>query len=245
LQNQTLIPALESSRMTHVTAPHQLISLCKSFPLSFICRTLHRSMHYHEVKQREAASLMFRFLFGLFLGIVLLPLAVLAWFSYGKVPVSVADPPIPYEREITSIPLNTRIHLEMVGTHMEADEKNLVAGARIYTEKCSVCHGLHGRPSALGANMFPRAPQLLEKHHVGDAVGVSDDPPGETYWKVANGIRLTGMPAFRTVLSDNEMWQVSILLANANKPVPPTALDILRRAQPPPAELNPQVEPTQ
>jgi len=26
-------------------------------------------------------------------------------------------------------------------------------------------------------------------------VGVSDDEPGETYWKVANGIRLTGMPA--------------------------------------------------
>ena len=202
-------------------------------------------MHYDEEQQWEANSVMFRFLFGLFLGIVLLPLAVLAWFSYGKVPVSVADPPLPYEREVTSIPLNTRIHLEMVGTHMEPDEKNLVAGARIYAEKCSVCHGLHGRRSALGANMFPIAPQLLEKHGNGDVVGVSDDAPGETYWKVANGIRLTGMPAFRTILSDDEMWQVSILLANANKPVPPTALDILRRAQPPPAELNPTSEPTQ
>lgn len=173
---------------------------------------------------------MFRFLFGLILGVVLLPLAVLAWFAYGKVPVAVTDPAFPYEKAITSIPLNSRIHAEMLGTHLQADEHTLVAGARVYTEQCAVCHGIHGKPSAIGANMFPDAPQLMEKHHRGDVVGVSDDPVGETYWKVANGIRLTGMPSFRTALSDDEMWQVSILLASANKPMPPAALDILRRA---------------
>jgi len=58
-------------------------------------------------------------------------------------------------------------------------------------------------------------------------VGVSDDPPGETYWKVANGIRLTGMPSYKDILSDTAMWQVSLLLANADKPLPPAAIDIL------------------
>jgi mono/diheme cytochrome c family protein len=58
-------------------------------------------------------------------------------------------------------------------------------------------------------------------------VGVSDDPSGETYWKAANGIRLTGMPAYKDILSDTQLWQVSLLLANANKPLPPAALDIL------------------
>lgn len=47
--------------------------------------------------------------------------------------------------------------------------------------------------------------------------GVTDDPAGETYWKVANGIRLTGMPAYRDALSPTEMSQVSLLLANADK----------------------------
>ena len=75
--------------------------------------------------------------------------------------------------------------------------------------------------------MYPAAPPLWEKHHNGDVVGVSDDPPGETYWKVANGIRLTGMPAYKEVLTDNEMWQVSLLLANADKPLPPAAVAIL------------------
>jgi thiosulfate dehydrogenase len=59
-------------------------------------------------------------------------------------------------------------------------------------------------------------------------MGVTDDPPGETYWKVANGIRLTGMPSYRSVLTDTQMWQVSLLLANADKPLPPAAVDLVR-----------------
>jgi hypothetical protein len=34
---------------------------------------------------------------------------------------------------------------------------------------------------------------------------------------VANGIRLTGMPEFKHSLNDTQMWQVSLLLANADK----------------------------
>jgi hypothetical protein len=59
--------------------------------------------------------------------------------------------------------------------------------------------------------MFPVPPVLLEGR------GVTDDPAGETYWKVANGIRLTGMPGFKQSLSDTQMWQVSVLLAQADK----------------------------
>jgi mono/diheme cytochrome c family protein len=48
---------------------------------------------------------------------------------------------------------------------------------------------------------------------------------GETYWKVANGIRLTGMPAYKDLLTDTQLWQVALLLSDANKPLPPAALD--------------------
>jgi thiosulfate dehydrogenase len=77
--------------------------------------------------------------------------------------------------------------------------------------------------------MYPAAPPLFEMHHHGSEtmMGVTDDPPGETYWKVANGIRLTGMPSFKQVLTDTQMWQVSLLLANADKPLPPAALAFL------------------
>ena len=176
-----------------------------------------------------------RILFGIVLGVILVPVALLAWFHFGQVPVAVADPPLPQERLITSLPLNARIDREMVKTPpFQPDENNLVAGAQIYRDECAVCHGFHDRPSSFGAHMFPDAPPLLEKHQNNDVVGVSDDPPGETYWKVANGIRLTGMPSYGEVLSATQMWQVSLLLANADKPLPPAALDLLRSQPPPP-----------
>jgi mono/diheme cytochrome c family protein len=49
---------------------------------------------------------------------------------------------------------------------------------------------------------------------------------------VANGIRLTGMPSFKDVLTDTQMWQVSQLLANADKPLPPAAIEIIRGGTP-------------
>ena len=178
-----------------------------------------------------------RFILGLIIGIVLVPLVVIVYLMYGKVPVAVSDPAFPHERQLVHMPLEARIQREIVGTHMESDTTNLTAGARIYVDRCAVCHGLHSHPSALGDHMYPDAPQLLEPHpNKPDVVGVSDDPVGETYWKVENGIRLTGMPSFKTQLSDPEMWQVSIFLANANKPMPQPALDILNRAPVPPAE---------
>lgn len=172
---------------------------------------------------------MLRILFGIVLGILLVPAAVWLWFSHGRPPVAVSDPPLPFERLITGVPLHARIDREMPpAPPIAADETAFVAGAQIYREQCSFCHGVYGNPSQIGKHMFPDAPPLWQKHHNGQVVGVSDDPPGETYWKVSNGIRLTGMPSYKSVLSDTQMWQVSLLLANADKPLPPAALTLLK-----------------
>ena len=173
-----------------------------------------------------------RFLLGVIIGIALIPALGYGWFKYGHPPVAVADPPLPFERQITHVPLNARIDSEVTGNSpIPADENNLVAGAQIYHEQCAACHGYHGKPSSFGSHMFPGAPQLWEKHRNG-VVGVSDDPPGETYWKVDNGIRLTGMPSYNKVLSETQMWQVTVLLANADKPLPPAAIGILNGSEP-------------
>jgi mono/diheme cytochrome c family protein len=50
-----------------------------------------------------------------------------------------------------------------------------------------------------------------------EGTGVTDDPPEESYWKVAGGIRMTGMPGFDKLLSSTQIWQVSLLIANADK----------------------------
>jgi mono/diheme cytochrome c family protein len=169
-----------------------------------------------------------RILFGFIVGFLLLPIVLLLWLYNGNVPVAVADPPLPQERTLTQVPLNARIQRELPPRPpVDASESTFLAGANVYAEKCAACHGFHGKPSSIGQNMYPSAPQLWEKHHNNNVVGVSDDPPGETYWKVNNGIRLTGMPDFKTQLTNTEIWQVSVLLANADKPLPPAVLSLL------------------
>ncbi len=173
-----------------------------------------------------------RVLLGILIGIILVPAAALGYLKYGRPPVSVTDKPLPFERDATTIPLKTRIEFEQVTKPpVNADEDSFVAGAHIYAQECAACHGYHSQPSRFGTHMYPGAPQLWEKHGKAD-VGVSDDSLGETYWKVENGIRLTGMPAFKGILTPAQMWQVSILLANANKPLPPATLQILKNESP-------------
>ena len=178
-----------------------------------------------------------RIVVGFILCLVLVPLAVLAWFRFGHPPVAVADTPFPLERQIVGIPLNARINREApAAAPIQADQDNLVAGAGIYRDQCAACHGFYGKPSSIAAHMYPAAPQLWQQHKNSNVVGVSDNPPGETWWKVTNGIRLTGMPSFKGTLSDTQIWQVSLLLAHADKPLSPVAVSIVRdEQQPPPA----------
>jgi len=175
------------------------------------------------------------FLLGLILGLLAIPVAAYVYFKVGNPPVAVADQPFPMEQQIVKVPLQARIENEMPQlAPIQATAANLEAGARIYREQCSACHGFYGRPSDFAPHMYPSAPQLWQVHGKKKAVGVSDDPPGETYWKVDNGIRLTGMPSFNKVLSTTQMWQVSLLLSRADKPLPPNVVETLRH----PAELN-------
>jgi thiosulfate dehydrogenase len=166
----------------------------------------------------------FYFLAGLFL----FPAIIYCYLLFGKPPVATADAALPLEAKIAHTAMKARIKREMpVGSPITAGDDNLVAGAEIYKDKCAQCHGTVMKSSPLAKNMFPRIPQLWVKHKNG-VVGVSDDPIGETYWKVKNGIRLSGMPAFGTVLSDTQMWQVSVLLSKADKPLPLEASKLLQ-----------------
>jgi mono/diheme cytochrome c family protein len=163
------------------------------------------------------------FVLAFVLGLIAFPLAAYVYFVFGKPPVAVADKPFPLEDRIARVPMNARIEREMPkSAPIEPTDENLNAGAGIYEDKCEICHGIAGEPSSIGGKMFPQAPQLWAKHKNG-AVGVSDDPVGETYWKVRNGIRLTGMPAYGKALTETQMWQVSLLLSRADKPLPAEA----------------------
>ena len=150
---------------------------------------------------------------GFVIGVLLLPTAALLYVWFGYAPVATAAPPLPLERAVTHAALEARIEREAPKASLvPATEANLAAGAVVYRDHCEICHGTpDGTMSPTAKGMFPQPPQLLR------GKGVTDDPVGETYWKAANGIRLTGMPAYRGSLSNEQLWQVSELLATADK----------------------------
>jgi thiosulfate dehydrogenase len=176
-----------------------------------------------------------KFVVGLIVGLVAVPLVVYFYFSTGIAPVATTAPPMPFEKMFARMALHARLDKEVPkSVPVAADEAAFTAGAQVYKEHCAVCHGLPGvSQSAIAAGMFPKPPKLME------GTGVTDDPPGETYWKVAGGIRMTGMPGFEKTLSTTQMWQVSLLCANADK-LPASAKQILTQAPPMAASALPE-----
>jgi mono/diheme cytochrome c family protein len=166
-----------------------------------------------------------KFLLGFVFALLLIPACIYGYFKYGYAPVATASAPWPFEAQLAHMALNARIDKEAPkAPPFQPVEADLQEGAHLYRNHCAVCHGLSNQPAktAIAAGMYPDPPQLLH------GKGVTDDPPGETYWKVANGIRLTGMPAYSKSLSEKQMWEISFLMADADK-LPPSVMEILQK----------------
>src|SRR5262249_8693214 len=145
-----------------------------------------------------------------------------------KAPAAATDPPLPFEQTLARGALSARIQREAPNRDVSGlPTAQLIAGAEVYQKDCAFCHGLPDQPdSVAGDGMFPQAPQLFIPDD-----GVTDAPAGVTYWKVQNGIRLTGMPSFKATLTDQQMWNVTALLARADK-LPPAVMDALKPPKP-------------
>lgn len=161
------------------------------------------------------------FLLGVIVTLVILVGGVWGYLKYGALPVATADKPFPMEARLVKLPLNARIAHNIEQPPFSGNEQVYEAGAQIYSQQCAACHGFPGHDADFAKWMYPSAPQLWKKHGKTNVVGVSDDDPGETFWKVKNGIRLTGMPSYQHVLSDEQMWDVTLLLKAADQTMSP------------------------
>ncbi|HEX2824837.1 MAG TPA: c-type cytochrome [Burkholderiales bacterium] len=82
-----------------------------------------------------------------------------------------------------------------------ASEPTIARGFAAYVRNCEQCHGGPGvspGPAALG--MMPVPAYLV-------TVG-REWPAAEVQWVVKNGIKATGMPAWKHRMSDDEIWEV-------------------------------------
>ena len=165
-------------------------------------------------------------LFGMVLGIAILLTGVFFYFKLGLARVATASAPMPFEQFIAQGALDARVRKEAPTTApIQADEANRAAGLKIYRESCAVCHGLRGdRETPIARGMFPKPPQFFEHPAKGGGA------VGQTFWVVKNGIRLTGMPGFGPSMSDEQIWQVSLMVEQRDQ-LPQSAGQIERSKQ--------------
>jgi thiosulfate dehydrogenase len=155
-------------------------------------------------------------LFGALTIIVVACIGVYFAVSSGMVPANADSEPSALEHWMARTSLDATIKKQAgsLADPLPADGATLSAGMKLYSQNCMVCHGASdGKPSNIAVGLYQHAPEL--GWH-----GVEDDPEGETYWKVAHGIRLTGMPSFDHTLSETQIWQLATFLKHMDS-LPP------------------------
>jgi mono/diheme cytochrome c family protein len=162
------------------------------------------------------------FLGGFAAAIIVVVLLVFGAIETGAIPARADGGLLPGEKWAARTSLNATIEREAPKPPYPAyaTDADLSDGARLYVQNCAVCHGTaHTGANAIARGLGVRPPQFA-KHDV------SDDPESETYWKIAHGIRFTGMPAFEHTMSERDMWQMAFFLKRLPDKLAPSAAAI-------------------
>jgi mono/diheme cytochrome c family protein len=83
-------------------------------------------------------------------------------------------------------------------------------GLALYREHCVQCHGAPGvAPASFALGMTPMPANL--------AYTAREWPPAEVFWVVKEGIKMTGMPAWRYRMSDQDIWAIVAVMRELPK----------------------------
>lgn len=154
-----------------------------------------------------------KMLIAFIIGIIAAPVLFVLAASLGWLPSDSANTPPKWESSIGMRALDASLEKRSDGLKnpiAAKDTASVAAGAKIYSDNCSGCHGSTKGPSAFGSGFYPRVPQFFQEG--------TDVNPNEAYAAVHGGIRYSGMPAWDKQLSDQQIWQVANFVAQIRGP---------------------------
>ena len=149
---------------------------------------------------------------GFILGIVTMILILglgLVFALMGFISMRADIPPSPLEAAIAGRAMDASVEraAPQLANPVAADEANLAAGARLYRDHCSLCHGDSAQPKApLADSLYPPAPQFNTK--------MADMPENQNFYILEHGVRWTAMPAWKDVLTEQQIWQTVTFLSH-------------------------------
>ena len=149
-------------------------------------------------------------LIAFIIGLIAAPVLFAAAGIAGWLPSDAASEPPKWESSIGMRALDASLEKRSGGLKnpmVANDAQAMAAGAKLYGDNCAGCHGSAKGPSDWGAKgLYPRAPQFFLE-------GVDVTAP-EAFAAIHDGIRYSGMGAWRGQLSDGEMWKLANFVAN-------------------------------
>jgi len=84
---------------------------------------------------------------------------------------------------------------------------NLAAGKEAFSHYCVACHGMDGQNTGVpfAASMSPPVPLL-------SSTEVQAYTDGQLKWVIDNGLKPSGMPGSKGILSDDEIWSTILFI---------------------------------
>ncbi len=175
------------------------------------------------------------FILGIVVTIVVLLIVGLGLALLGFLPTRANTTPPDAESRIAMSALDNSVdrHAPRLNSPVPPTDENLIAGMKIYTMNCALCHGgIDRQPSTLEKSFYPPPPNFI--------LSPPDDPEWHLFYVIHNGIRYTGMPAWDKTLSDPDIWKLTAFLSRIEK-LPPAVKDYWKNASgvnPPTAEVE-------
>ena len=151
-------------------------------------------------------------------------LVLVSFAKLGALPVQADVAPSSLETTLLGSALRASVarRAPSGGNPITASEDNLAAGAKLYRQMCSRCHGLSkDSDNTYGRSFYPPAPHL--------ALSRTSYSDTEMFWIIKHGIRNTAMLAWGNLLSDDEIWQVVTLLRDFNSLPDSATLEVAGR----------------
>jgi mono/diheme cytochrome c family protein len=113
-------------------------------------------------------------------------------------------------------------HAPRLNNPVPPTDENLIAGLKIYTMNCALCHGgIDRQPSTLEKSFYPPPPGLI--------LHPLDDPEWHVFYAIRTGVRYTGMPAWDKTLSESDIWKVTAFLTRIDR-LPPAVQEYWKKS---------------
>lgn len=144
-----------------------------------------------------------RFWLGLALGVLIMLLLPLVILVTGMFNIGASNEPGFLERNLANLALNTSVSVRAAETNnpFADDPAAIEMGMTHFRDTCLLCHGAPSiEPSEFAEGLNPSAPEL--------STVLNEWSDGELFWLTKYGIRMTGMPAFGSTHSDEDIWHI-------------------------------------